>query len=100
MLIKSRKKNMKLIIMTSTFIFDNTSVFEGFSVTIKISTDLSYTAVCNECFRRLDNVLEQLNLTKLRQNLAKSNLVISDNRQLSENCTYKVSQFLYIDPDV
>ena len=52
--------------MTASIQFDNTSIFEGFTVSYKISDDMSKTIILAECFRRLENVLDSLNLHKLK----------------------------------
>ena len=52
--------------MTATLQFDDTSIFEGFTVSYKISESMSKTIMLAESYRRLENVLESLNLNKLK----------------------------------
>ena len=53
--------------MTAVIEFDNTSVFQGFTVNYKISEGLSKSIVIAECYRRLENILDSLNLQKLKE---------------------------------
>ena len=52
--------------MTASIQFDNTSIFEGFTVSYKINDDISKTIILAECYRRLENVLDSLNLHKIK----------------------------------
>ena len=52
--------------MTASIQFDETTIFEGFTVSYKISEDMSKTIILAECFRRLENVLDSLNLHKMK----------------------------------
>ncbi len=52
--------------MTASIQFDETTIFEGFTVSYKLSDNLSKTIILAECFRRLENVLDSLNLHKLK----------------------------------
>lgn len=52
--------------MTASVTFDETTLFEGFTVTYKISEDISKTIMISDTYRRLDGVLESLNLNNLR----------------------------------
>ena len=52
--------------MTAIVKFDNSCIFEGFTVSYKINEDLSKTFLIAETYKKLDGVLESLNLHKLR----------------------------------
>lgn len=62
--------------MSITITFDNTSIFEGFTITHKIYDEMSKTSVIIECFRRLEGVLDQLNLSNLKRILRDQCFVI------------------------
>ena len=62
--------------MTASFQFDNSSIFEGFTVSYKINEDMSKTIILAECFRRLENVLDSLNLQNLQKTLKNECFVI------------------------
>lgn len=62
--------------MTASIVYDKSTLFEGFTVSYKISEDLCKTILVAETVKKLDNVLESLNLPKLRSILKNLSLVI------------------------
>jgi hypothetical protein len=64
--------------MTATLQFDDTSIFEGFTVNYKLNDNMSKTLLIAESFRRVENVLESLNLNKLKHVLKDQCFVIHD----------------------
>jgi len=79
--------------MTASIIFDESCVFDGFSITYRLHDNISKSILIAECFRRLENVLDSLNLNKLKHILKNECFVIKspiDNIQDGE--TIYISQ--------
>jgi len=64
--------------MTANVVFDASSIFEGFSVSFKINDELSKTVIISECHKKLENILDQLNLSKLKTILNDTCFIIKD----------------------
>ena len=62
--------------MTATIKFDESTIFGGFTVSYKISDDISKTVILSECYRRLESVLDSLNMDKMLIILRKQNFII------------------------
>lgn len=62
--------------MTASIRFDETSVFCGFTVSYKLNDEMSKTMILAESYRRLEMVLESLNLTALQKLLKDHSFVI------------------------
>jgi len=58
------------------FVFDKTSVFEGFTVKYQLN-DESKMIIISEVYRRLENVLDSLNLLKLKNLVKDQSFVIN-----------------------
>ena len=61
----------------TTFVFDKNSDFGGFTVRIS-NIYPAKTIIIDHCYKKLDSILESLNLSSLREKLATKSFYISD----------------------
>tara|TARA_B100000900_G_scaffold221380_1_gene187882 strand:- start:232 stop:501 length:270 start_codon:yes stop_codon:yes gene_type:complete len=64
--------------MTANFQFDQSTIYAGFTVTVRISDKMSKTIILAEAFKRLESVFESLNLHALQENLKDQSFFIRD----------------------
>ena len=76
--------------MTATFTFDDSTPFEGFQVAIRLGPEVSKNSIVGECFKRLDNVLETLRMSKLRTTLQNLNLCVVGSLPIEDGKEYKI----------
>ena len=62
--------------MTAIIKFDESTIFEGFTVSYKISDDMSKTIIIADCFRKLEGVLDSLSLNKIKVILKRQSFII------------------------
>ena len=78
--------------MSALVIFDDSTLFEGFTITYTLKEDMSKTILLSECFRRLQSVLESLNLKKLLTTLKDESFVIKESiDEIKEGDTIRIS---------
>jgi hypothetical protein len=78
--------------MATTVRFDETSIFHGFTVSYKLNEDISKTLLISETYKRLDGVLESLNLENLRNILRNQTFAIKGSiEQMKEESVILIS---------
>lgn len=80
--------------MSITITFDETSIFCGFSVSLKITNndDMSKTMILAETYRRLEMCLESLHFEGLRKILRQNSFVVNGSiDKLQDGDTIKIS---------
>lgn len=64
--------------MAANFQFDQSTIYAGFTVTVRISEKMSKTIILAEAFKRLESVFESLNLHTLQEKLKDQSFYIRD----------------------